>query len=231
MSLDQVIAKIPKSVLLILVLGVALIFMVFDNPLKDECDIKTKIFLNEMRGITGSVKIKTKTQFAQINNWRDRCRDGNSIGACKDYFYGLRKMTAALKVFPEQCLPKFSDNNEWFLKVTAQAVLTLTMIAWSEKPPSGVADRMGWLTEAEVRTFCILKKTYASLAGDESLNDLKNSVYEQYPDAWPDTVNLDLRTPENRPKAFKTLKNTAGSLDRNQIYERSLFSIRCDLYQ
>ncbi len=231
MSINQIISKIPKPILLILVLGFALIYMVYDNPLKNECDIKTEIFQNEMRGITGSTKLKTKIQFAQIGIWRDRCRDGNSIGSCHDYFYGLRQMVSALKVFPEHCLPKFSENNEWFLKVIRQAIQSLALIAWAEKPPTGVSDRLGWLTEAEVRIFCELKKTYALLAGDELINELKNSVYQEYPDAWSDSVSLDLRTPENRPKAFKTLINTSGSLNKNQIYERSLFSIRCDLYQ
>ena len=231
MSLDQIISKIPKPVLVILVLGISLLVIVFDNPLKDECGIKTEIFLNEMRGITGSAKVKTKTQFAQLGNWRDRCRDGNSAGACKDYFSGLRKMTTALQVFPEKCLPKFSEDNEWFLKASAQAVVTLALIAWAEKPPSGVGERMGWLTESEIRIFCKLKKTHADLLDEESLAELKNNVYQLYPDVWPETVSIDLRTAESRPMAFKTPKNPSGTLDKNQIYERSLFSIRCDLYQ
>ena len=140
-------------------------------------------------------------------------------------------MTTALQVFPEKCLQKFSEENEWFLKVTTQAVVSLALIAWAEKPPSGVAERMGWLTESEVRIFCKLKKTFADLAGDESLVGLKNSVYQQYPDAWPEAVSSDLRTSENRPMAFKTPVNPNGTLDKNQIYERSLFSVRCDLYQ
>ena len=231
MGLDQIVSKIPKPFLVVLVLGISLIFIVFNNPLKDECGIKSQIFLDEMRGITGTLTLKTKTQFAQLGTWRDRCRDGNSIGACEDYFNGLRKMTKGLQVLPEKCLPKFSEENEWFLKVTTQAIVSLALIAWSEKPPSGVTERLGWLTESEVQIFCKLKKTYADLAGDESLAKLKNNVYQMYPDAWPETVSADLRTAESRPMAFKTPANPNGTLEKNQIYERSLFSIRCDLYQ
>ncbi len=231
MDINQLLSKIPRPVLIVSVLGLALIFIVFQNPLKDECDIKTTLFLNSLRGITGSTTIKGKTQFAQLGFWRDRCREGNSIGACEDYFNGLRTISTSLKVLPEQCLPNFSENNEWLLKVIVQAIQSLAVIAWGEKPPASVSERAGWLTEANLQSFCILKKVYTDLVGAEGMAALKNNTYEQYPDVWADTVTLDLRTAENRPKALKSEINISGTLDKNQIYQRSLFSVRCDLYQ
>ncbi len=233
MNLAQIIARIPKPALVFGVLAIALTVIVFQNPLRDECEIKTEIFLKSMRGIAASGKIKTKIQFAQLGFWRDRCRDGNSAGACEDYFTGLKKMSLALKTFPTKCFAKFTEdeNNTWFVNSIMQALRTYSMVAWAEKPAIGPGERLGWLTEQELTTFCSLKKTYIEAAGEEKFAGLRQSIYEQYPDAWPDTVPEDSRLPENRPLALKTAANPRGTLNKNEVFERSLFSIRCDLYQ
>ena len=233
MNLVQKIANIPKPALVFGVLGLALLLIVFKNPLRDECEIKTEIFLKSMRGIASSGKMKAKTQFAQLGFWRDRCRDGNSSGACEDYFTGLKKLSSAAKTFPTKCYPKFleDENNAWFVNSIAQAIRTYALLAWAEKPPSGPGERLGWLTGNEVTTFCSLKNTYLEATDEEKLAALRSSVYEQYPNVWPDTVPEDSRLPESRPLALKTAANPQGTLNKNEVFERSLFSIRCDLYQ
>lgn len=231
MSLNQIVSKIPKPVLVIGVLTLALVAIVFNNPLKDECEVKTTNFLKEVRGIITSVRAKDKTQFAQLGFWMDRCKQGNSQGACEDYFSGLRKLTTALTVFPEKCQSRYSEENENFISYLINGIQVMSLVAWGERPPNGVADRAGWLTEADLKTFCRLKKTFYSLAKEEDFTAVKNKVYLQYPDAWPETVLEKSRDPENRPMALKTAANPTGTLDVKQIYERSLFSIRCDLYE
>lgn len=233
MNLAQVIAQIPKPALVFGVLAIALTLMVLQNPLRDECEIKTEIFLKSMRGIAASGKIKTKTQFAQLGFWRDRCRDGNSTGACEDYFIGLKKMSFALKALPTKCYAKFSEdeNNAWFVQSITQAIRTYALLAWAEKPPVGPGERMGWLTENELTTFCSLKKTLIEVEGEEKFASFRQNIYAQYPEAWLDTVGEDLKSPENRPLALKTAANPQGTLSKNEVFERSLFSIRCDLYQ
>lgn len=231
MSIDQIISKIPKPVLVVGVLVVALVVIVFNNPLKDECEVKTSIFLKEMRGIITSVRSKDKTQFAQISFWMDRCKQGNSLGACEDYFSGLKKLTTALSVFPEKCQEKFSEENEAFTKNLVSGLVVMSLVAWGEKPPNGMSERAGWLTEVDLKTFCRLKKTLLLLSGEEQLAAVKNTVYAMYPDAWPEKLPIEARDPERRPLAWKTEENPTGKMDQKQIYERSLFSIRCDLYE
>lgn len=233
MNLAQTISKIPKPALVFGILAIALLVIVFQNPLRDECEVKAEIFLKSMRGMASSGRMKAKIQFAQLGFWRDRCRDGNSAGACEDYFIGLKKMSSALKIFPAKCYPTFVENesNAWFVNSIAQALRTYALLAWAEKPPVGPAERLGWLTESELNTFCSLKKTYIEATDEERFAELRSSVYQQFPDAWPDTVPEDSRLPENRPMALKTTANPQGTLNKNEIFERSLFSIRCDLYQ
>lgn len=231
MSLNQLIAKTPKPLLVIGVLALALALIVLSNPLKDECEIKTTLFLREVRGIITSVRNKDKTQFAQIQFWMSKCKEGNSQSACEDYLNGLKKFTSALAIFPEQCQPKLFEDNASFLKTMTDAIEVMALVAWGDKPPGGISDRSGWLTEPNLKSFCALKKTFSFLTSDEDLIALKYKIYSAYPDAWPENVTEDLRDPENRPLAFKNSANPSGKMDEKQIYERSLFSIRCDLYQ
>ena len=185
-----------------------------------------------MRGIITSVRVKkNKTQFAKLNFWKDRCRESNTAGSCEEYFNGLTKLTTALSIFPDQCQIKFIEENEAFPKYIYDAIQVMALVAWGERPPSGPSERLGWLTEAHLKTFCRLKKTFATLTSDEELIALRDKIYSQYPDSWPETVDPEARKPEDRPKAFKAASNPLGTLDKNKVYERSLFSMRCDLYQ
>ena len=232
MNLDQLISKIPKPLLVFGVLAVALIVIWVNNPLKDECEVRTDIFLKEMRGIITSVRVKkAKTQFAQLTFWKDKCKEGNTAGTCDDYFKGLSKLTTALSAFPDKCQSKFAEENEFFGKTIYEALQIMSLAAWGEKPPVSAAERFGWLSEREIKTFCKLKSTLMLLIPEEELEGLKEKIYSQYPDEWSEKIPVDLRIPEDRPKAYKTTLNPTAPLDKNKVYERSLFSVRCDLYQ
>lgn len=232
MNLNQLISKIPKTLLVFGVLTIALVMIIINNPLKDECEVKTNIFLKEMHGIINSVRVKKdKVQYAQLTFWKKNCQEANSLGACEDYLTGLSKLTKALAVFPEQCQINFIEENEGFVATISEALQIMALIAWGDHPPAGPSERFGWLTETDLKTFCRLKSTFLFFTSEEELHHLRDRVYIQYPDSWPKAVPFESRKPEYRPKALKTLNNPSGTLDKNKIYERSLFSIRCDLYQ
>lgn len=231
MNLAQLISRIPKPILVIGVLALALAFFIYNEPLKDECVVKSTLFTKELRGILFASKLKKGTQFAQLRFWKERCREGNSIGACEDYFTGLRKIVTALRTFPEKCEVKYAEDNENFIPSLIDGVVTMALVAWGEKPPAGISERAGWLTEADVKTFCGLKNHLSLLVEDERFIAIRNRVYSTYPDAWPEKVDISDRLAENRPKAYKTAENPTGTLDRQKIFERSLFSIPCDMYQ
>lgn len=236
MNLNDLFAKIPKPVLVIGVLIIALVLIVYNNPMADECEVQAKNFDRNTKGLLFPVKIKNKIQFAKLTPLRDICRDGNSIGACSDYFEGLRKVSSEFKLMSDQCKIKYSEANEGFLSQIRAALKVMALVAWGEKPPAGPAERMGWLTEPDVRSFCHLKKAYITVAGEESFQLVRSEVYLEYPDQWPESsipnegTEGDSRLPENRPKAMKTALNPKGKFTSREIFERSLFSIRCDLY-
>ncbi len=233
--LNNLISKIPKPLLVFVVLCGALAFFIYNDPLKDECDIQAQVFERNTKGILTAVRKNKKIQFAQINFMRDRCKEGNTIGACVEYFDSLAKIVGEFKVMNQKCQIKYAESNEFFLNSISQGLRVMSLVAWGEKPPAGLADRMGWLNETHIKTFCGLKKAFSIFAEEEAFKGLRDSIFLEYPDAWPETMNAqsskdDLRNPENRPRALKTALNPNGTLTQGQIYERSLFSIRCDLF-
>lgn len=232
MSLDQTIAKIPKPVLVFCVIAVSLVFFVYLEPLKDDCQIKTDLFDKSTRGILFSTKTKSKkTHFAMISYWQQVCQQGNSIGACNDYFTGLRTVADSLMRVPDKCYPKYIENNPEVLRHIKSAIKTMALVAWGERPPAGLQNRSGWLTDADVSTFCKLKHFVAISSAPEEFQLYRDSIYLEFPDIWPEHILIEDRDPMDRPKAFKTRSNPQGSLNSQEVYERSLFSYRCDLYQ
>lgn len=233
--MNDLIARIPKSILVVGVLALSLVLIILNDPLKDECEIQASLFERNTKGILTAVKKNKKIQFAQITNLRDRCKDGNSLGACNDYFQALAKITKELKNFNEQCLLKYHAKNESFVSYLRHGLKILALIAWGDRTPASKADRLGWLTEPEVKTFCQLKKTVVLLLGEEEFLSFRNQIYAEYPDDWPEKAKPsessdDNRRIEDRPRSMKSSSNPNGKYTKDQIFERSLFSIRCDLF-
>lgn len=153
----------------------------------------------------------------------------------------------------DKCQIKYSDQNEKFLQQLAQAIQIMALVAWGEKPPIGVTARLGWLNESNIKTFCHLKKAFILVGGDESFLSLREKIYHEFPGEWPanfdvnklvqsnpdtspsdkkkeDELDVAKLVANNRPRAYQTLANPSGTLTKEQIFERSIFSIRCDLY-
>lgn len=263
MDINQLLQKIPKPILILTVLILALTFFVYNDPLKDECEVQTSLFEKKMAGLLFKEKKGKKTQFPKISYWKDRCRSGNSVGACEDYFEGLRLFTKEFRTINETCQKKYAEaeENAWLISILADSLKIIALVAWGDRPPSGVAERAGWLGEGELKTFCYLKKTFSLLSTDENMLALRETVYNQYPGEWSDKFNVDnlitatmqgeaakpkasedetaridedelirKRIDQSRPRAYKSSSNPNGTLTREQVYERSIFSLRCDMY-
>lgn len=234
--MNDLLAKIPKPVLVALVLVVGLVFIVLNDPLKDECEVQAKKFDRNTKGLLFSTKVKNKIQFAKLPGLKDICRQGNSLGACSDYLEGLRQVANELKFMNDNCKVKYAQENEGFLSQISSALQVMALVAWGERPPTGPAERAGWLAEPDIKSFCNLKKTFILLAGEEGYVSIRNSVYTMYPDEWSEKslpteeAPSDNRKAEDRPRALKTAANPWGKLSQKEVFERSLFSIRCDLY-
>jgi hypothetical protein len=256
MNIDEFIKKIPRPVLVFTVLSLAVAFFVYNDPLKDECDVKIRTFKNNTKGIISSTKINKKIQFAKLDYAQNICREGNSLGACMQYFDNLNIVAKETKALTQKCLVRYSeeldldDSLDEFTKKYSMAIRIMALAAWGSQPPEQ-SDKLGWLNEGHLRTFCSIKKSFVDFAGVEALDSIKARVYNEYPGFWAQLPEYDQLKKaallassdeakkelddhkvidQQRPRALKTAQNPGGTMTKDEVYARSLFSVRCDLY-
>ena len=245
-KLDDLLSQIPKPVLVVGVLLIALAVIVKMKPLKDGCDIEISNFTEDVRGyLLKAPRTKMKKMILpQVGETKRFCKEGNSPGACENYFLALKKVEEAFVRFDDKCLPQLVKNenfvNEDAPEETAsiikfqlkEGVKILALLAWGEKPPAGLADRAGWLSRSEVYTFCRLKTVLLDLIGDQEYKVFRTAVIKEYPDVWPEKLQSQIDSADvQRPTVLKWSGNPLGKLDEKEVLQRSLFSLRCDQYQ
>ncbi|MBC7753634.1 MAG: hypothetical protein H7Z71_05315 [Moraxellaceae bacterium] len=244
--LDDLLKKIPKPVFVVGVILIALAVMIKIKPLKNGCDIEILNFTEDVRGyLLKSPRTKTKKLvLPQVGETKRFCKEGNSPGACENYFLALKKVEEAFVRFDDKCLPQLVGDENFMVEGAPEetasiikfqlkeGVKILALLAWGEKPPAGLADRAGWLSRSEVYTFCRLKTVLVDLIGDEEFKIFRAGVLREYPDVWPEKLQSQINSTDiHRPTALKWSGNSLGKLDEKEVLQRSLFSLRCDQYQ
>ncbi|MES2801739.1 MAG: hypothetical protein V4654_04560 [Bdellovibrionota bacterium] len=231
-AIAQFIAKIPRPLLVFLVIAGALGFIISQNPLSDGCEVEISNFGLEVRGVLTGYKTSKKTiQYAQLSYAREQCREGNSQGSCEDYFKAVKRVADATRVVSPKCYIKLKEEYKDLTNALATGMKIMALAAWGEKPPEGIGQRMGWLTEGDIFGFCRAKNGLVQLTSLEEYKTLRASVYREFPDRWPENLPMEKRAEIPRPRALQSTTNVTGSLKESDVYERSLFSLRCDLYQ
>ena len=230
-KLDDAIAKMPRSLLVFLVLAGALAFIVSQNPLSDGCEVEITNFGREVRGIITAYKTKKGKQYATLFYALEQCKLGNSQGSCEDYFKALKRVADATRVVSPKCYPKLKLEYENLTQILSTGVKVMALFAWGDKPPESIAQRLGTLTEGDIYGFCRSKNGLVQLTSLEEYKIFRASVYREFPDRWPENLPLEKRAEIPRPRALLSASNPTGTLKESDVYERSLFSLRCDLYQ
>lgn len=243
-SLDEIINKVPKPILVICVLTISLILIFKSKPLKNGCEIQISNFSQDVSGyLIKSPRNKNKKMvLPQVEETKSFCKTGNSPGACQNYFSALKKVEDAFIRLDDKCLVQLVENEVFVRSDTSEesiikfqlkeAVKILSLLAWGEKPPAGLQERAGWLSRSEIFTFCRLKTVLLKIIDDEEYQTFKNSILREYPDVWPEKLHDQINSAEiQRPTALKWKGNPTGQMDEKEVIKRSLLSIRCDQFQ
>lgn len=233
--MNQILSKIPQPVIVILVLTLGLAFIVFNNPMKNGCDVEIDNFSNRIEGVvTNSRTSKKRLAVSEIKRSIDLCKKGNSQGACADYFAALKKMSDALMFFKSSCSVNLMESEKFadILPATMKDGLKImALVAWGEQPPESVGAKLGWLTIQDLQTFCRLKLKFEESFGEEEIVKLRQSVFLSYPDKFSDKVlNIENKEDVEKPKALKTSSNPMGTMTEDDVYQKSLFSVNCDKF-
>lgn len=245
-NLNEVLSKIPKPVLVVGVMMISIVVILKVRPLKNGCEVQVSNFAEDVRGyLLKAPKTKTKKMvLPQVGETKRFCKEGNSPGACENYFSALKKVEEAFIRFDNKCLVQLVEDEKFIVEGAPEetasiikfqlkeAVKILALLAWGEKPPAGLADRAGWLSRSEVYTFCRLKTALLEIVGDEEYKVFRTSVIREYPDVWPDQLQNQINSEDvHRPTVLKWSGNPSGTMDEKEVLQRSMFSLRCDQYQ
>lgn len=214
--------SLPKPILvfLVLTLGVAGIF-VLQKP-HSVCDSQLEVFKESMKGKIYPRVEKNLTLPASYFRLLENCKLANSAGGCFEYFDLLRSMLRELNGAPEQCLQPFGEIKE-VKSAFNEGLEIMAMLAWGNQPPES-ASRFGWLETLELGLFCKLRANYIRIYGAEALELLREKVNAKLPGEPPVIQDGICTNCESRKAASQIFS-------REELWVRSLFSVRCDQYQ
>lgn len=204
--LDQLLSSLPKTVLAIGVMIIALVVFRQIQPPRSICDAQIEIFRDSQKkflyaSVPNSEGIALPSN---IKRFTDVCKGDNSPGGCFELFLGLRKMAVDIKNIPDQCAEKASEEPEidnWLWK----SLKLMVQIAWGDRAPASYLQKNGWYDASEVTLFCDLRRQAIRIYGNERFSE------------WQETALKDL------PKAEQ--------FSREQVWQRNILSTACDLYR
>jgi hypothetical protein len=159
---------------------------------------------------------------AQYGRNIETCRAGNSPGACYELFATLKRVLRDVDAAPNQCLSEMGDI-EGLRPAMMASLELLVQLAWGVQPPEPGLSKYGWLETSDLALFCKLKRRALQIFGEEAFEQLRLKVQSKLPgelDLDQDPLCADCK---KRRAAIETLSN-------EEIWVRSLFSVRCDQY-
>lgn len=194
--------NIPRSLLVFLVLLSGALFIYFANPPQSHCDFQVEVFKHSLKSVIYPPSEKATSVTSLYQRSVKSCEEGNSPGACLEFINASRQIIASLNVVQDECFPKVAELAEVQFHIK-KTIKELSMLAWGESPPDeGGNNHFRWLDSGELSIYCQFKNLYLKTFEEES---------------WFSFVN----------EVAATLPNASG-LNQNEIFSKSIFSVRCD---
>jgi hypothetical protein len=197
---------LPRPVLVFFILAVGvLLFFVIQKP-HSICQSQLDVLKESEAGklFPGKAASDGNSQPPRYAAFLEDCRQGNGPGACFEYFNLLRNLIRDLNGSPRECLVPFGDVSE-VKKALFDGAQIMALIAWGDHPPDRGTSRFNWFEAADISLFCGLKDMTRRIYGDEGWEQLRLSVQGKLPGA--------------------------KSLSPEEIWVRSLFSVRCEQFR
>lgn len=223
MDAEQFIQTLPRPVLVIgaIVIGVVLI-MLFSPP-HTICDTQTDEVKEALIGITKPAKVQKQTMPPKITKAMENCFQGSTPGACYDYFQILRSLARFVMAGTSECRPEILAIKDIRTSLE-EGITNMSLLAWGDKPPAaGAFGRFGPLQDSELALFCYLKAAYMAGSSEESWHKLRKKVFTQFP-------GEEVELPKDPKDILKTARPATKLMSELDIWNRSLFSVRCENY-
>lgn len=220
--MENFINSLPKPVLVLLVLIVAIFVIFLLQPPRTICDTQLDSFKEDQKGSIFALKEKKNVIPPSIQRSKEACQLGNSAGSCYEYFLTLKKVADGISKASTECAAQLFGVAEARTALT-DGIELMTRLAWGLKPPEPTLERFGWMQEAELATFCRLRSVYIRANGEEGWIELRRKIFAKLPgEEVP--VALEPGQEGVQPRMANTL------MTEENIWNRSLFSVRCEVF-
>ncbi|MGZ3769763.1 MAG: hypothetical protein ACXVCP_08000 [Bdellovibrio sp.] len=220
--MENFINSLPKPILALLVIFVGVVAFMVMSPPHTVCDTQEAALREAQAGnIFPTIEKKHKIPPALVRT-KEACQLGNSAGSCYEYFMVLKKLADNVGKASSECTHQLFSVDE--VRVALSDGLELMVrLAWGVKPPDQGLEKFGWLQEAEIATFCNLKSIYLRSNGDEAWMSFRKKVTAKLP-------GEELPLASDPSQASVEPKKAIAVLSEEEIWNRSLFSVRCESF-
>lgn len=216
--------SIPQKYLvpILMLLGIGSFFFL-QRP-AHVCDSQAEVFRASTAGLLYPKKVKQSSVPPTFMKHVESCKIGNSPGACFELFTSLRQVIRELTSTSVDCWEYFGEIKEVHNAVE-QGLSLMVRIAWGGSPPEKNLQKLGWLETSDMALFCSMKQAYLEMYGQEKYDQFRSKVSLLLPGESP--------VYDNQSKCLNCeyLKSADKTLSAEEIWLRSLFSVRCDQYR
>lgn len=176
----NVLYKLPKFLLVCLLIGGGILFIILNDPPHTFCDTQIEQFKKIQKGILYKNPKDFHQEKSILKRKQNTCQKENAPGACYDYFAYLKRLLKDFHVLSQECISQIYSTVE--VKEALSSALTLmTAIAWREEVLTGRVSKYNWLTRADLFLFCEIKEKYIMYYGKENYHFLENEILTLLP--------------------------------------------------
>lgn len=220
--MEKLIESLPKPILALLaiLIGIGVFMMV--NPPHTVCDTQEEAMREAQKGNLFPLEVKKNKIPPSIARAKEACQIGNSAGSCYEYFSSLKEVASEVGKASSECAAQLYGVKEVSAALN-DGIELMARLAWGVKPPEPGFERFGWMQDAEVATFCRLKSIYIRANGEEAWNALRLKIFAKLP-------GEDLPVATDPAVAVVEPKKATAVLSELDIFNRSIFSTRCEVY-
>lgn len=180
----QWLLSLPKNIFVVLVLGVAILFIVAQDPPHTICRTQIENFKSQQEGIIyrdPNLKAEIK-KLPLLETLVKSCKKYNSPGSCYGLFSKIKNFIDDFKLVSIDCREGFASLSK--VRSTLFEVYGLMIrIAWGQAPPTEYQDKLAWFTDVDLSLFCLIKKQILFFYGKSSLLNLERKVLKKLPGA------------------------------------------------
>lgn len=242
--MDQVLNKIfryiPEWLFVLIILCGGLVFVFYDTPMVSICDAQISDFASGQNGklFPRTVKVLnplTGGPYSQNNLRRvkNHCIDSMKGAGCYSYFKIIEGVLFDFKKLDQNCLLEMSEK-PMISQLFEEYLTTMTILAWGEHPPSSQAQKTGWLSDMELKTFCRVKINYLEFYKPEKWDQLVHKTLSQLvedPKTAIDPIKTKKETFEEELDEETEAKFKKARMEIKKAYDLSLLSMDCLYYQ